>query len=171
MGLLKGIELSHVCLYGFLIKLKLDNDILFVGDIGLRGICPLVCKVGHVSHLGDIVINDEVLEAERDVTRCNPDTTWSTSLRLYELLFLLLIDRGLLFFLLISLVCGMNIEGETTGAAPLLLRRGKRRPSITEWSSKLIQEALFGLVNLLGSELTDVIHDRVPAARSLDLDE
>jgi hypothetical protein len=26
-------------------------------------------------------------------------------------------------------------------------------------------------VNLLGSELTDVIHDRVPAARSLDLDE
>lgn len=171
MGLLKGIELSHVCLDGFLIKLKLYDHILLVGDIGLRGIGPLVCEVGHVSHLGDIVINDEVLEAERDVTRCNPDTTRSTSLGLNELLLLLLIYRGLLFFLLITLVGGMNIEGETSGAASLLLRRSKRRPSIAKWISKLIQEALFGLMDLLGGELTDVVHDRVPAAGSLDLDE
>jgi hypothetical protein len=171
MGLLKGIELSHVCLDGFLIKLKLDDHILLVGDIGLRGICPLVCEVGDVSHLGDIVINDKVLEAERDVARSNPDTARSTSLRLNELLLLFLIDRGLLFFLLISLIGGMNIEGEASGTAPLLLRRGKRRPSIAKWSSQLIKEALFGLVDLLGGELTDVVHDRVPTAGSLDLDE
>lgn len=110
MGLLKGIELSYVCLDGFLIKLKLDNHIFLIGNIGLRGICPLVCKSGHVSHLGDIVINDKVLEAERDVARGNPDTTRSASLRLNKLLLLLLIDRQLLFFLLISLTGGMNIE-------------------------------------------------------------
>jgi len=171
MGLLKGIELSHVCLDGFLIKLELDDYILLVGDIGLRGIGPLVSEVCHVSHLRDIVINDEVLEAEGDIARCNPDATRSTSLRLNELLLLLFIDRGLLFFLLISLVGGMNIEGETSSAASFLLRGGKRRPSIAEWSSKLIQEALFGLVDLLGGELTDVVHDRISAAGSLYLDE
>ena len=100
----------------------------------MRGIGPLVCEVGHVSHLGDIVINDEVLEAERDVACCNPNTTRSTSLRLNELFLFLLIDRGLLLFLLF-LISGMNIEGETSGAAPLLLRRGKRRPNIANWSS------------------------------------
>jgi hypothetical protein len=123
MGLLKGIKLSQVCLDGFLVKLKLDDDILLVGDIGLRGISPLVCEVGHVSHLGDIVINDEVLEAERDVACCNPDTSRSTSLRLNELFLLLFINRWLLFVLLF-LISGMNIEGEASGAAPFLLRRG-----------------------------------------------
>jgi len=134
MGLLKGIELSQVCLDCFLVQLKLDDDILLVGDIGLRGISPLVCEIGHVSHFGDIVINDEVLEAERDVACCNPDTTRSTSLRLNKLLLLLFIDRRLLFILLF-LISGMNIEGEASGAAPLLFRRGKRRPSIANWSS------------------------------------
>lgn len=123
VGLLKGIELSQVCLDGFLVQLKLDDDILLVGDVGLRGVSPLVCEVGHVSHLGYIVINDEVLEAKRDIACCNPDTTRSTSLRLNKLLLLLFINRGLLFFLLF-LISGMNIEGEASGAAPLLLRRG-----------------------------------------------
>ncbi len=171
MGLLEGIEFSHVCLNGFLIKLKLDDHILLVGDIGLRGIGPLVGEVGHVSHLGDIVINDEVLEAERDVASCHPDSTRSTSLWFNELLLLFLIYRRLLFILLISVICGMNVKGETASAAPLLLRRGIRRPSKAKWSSKLIQEALLGLMDLLGGELTDIVHDRVPAAGSLDLDE
>ena len=171
MGLLEGIELSHVCLNGFLVKLKLYDHIFLVGDIGLRGIGPLVSEVGHLGHLGDIVIYDEVLEAERDVASCHPDTTRSTSLRLNELFLLFLIYRRLLFILLISIIGGMNVEGEPACAAPLLLRRGIRRPSIAEWSSQLIQEALLGLVDLLGGELTDIVHDRVPPAGSLDLDE
>lgn len=71
---------SGLSLESFLVKLKLDNNVLLVADVRLSMISPLVDVVLHMRHLGCVMINDEVRESVRNVTGLDPNTTWSTGL-------------------------------------------------------------------------------------------
>jgi hypothetical protein len=51
----------------------------------------------HVSHLTDVVINDEVLETIRNIACLDPDTPRSSSLWLNQIFLLLVMMRLLLW--------------------------------------------------------------------------
>lgn len=114
MHLLMGLVFSHVSLEGFLIKLKLDDNIFFIENVGLGSVSPFIGKVLEVSELCGIVINNEILEAGWNITSRNPYTARSTSFGLNQLLLFFFI--GGLLFLLLSIISCMNVKTKLASA-------------------------------------------------------
>lgn len=159
-------------LQSFLIKFKLNYYIFFIEDVWLRGINPSVSEILNMVHFRDIVIHNEVLETVRNVTRCNPNSTRASNLRLDKFLLFLLLWDFISLFLWRSAICGVNIEWKVALSTSLLLWRSEWwRIGSTIRLSHVIKQALLALMDLISGELTYVVDNRVSPSWSLDLNK
>lgn len=64
----KGLDMTlHFTVVGFLIEVKLYDDVLVVAHVGLVGICPFVKIELLVAELINVVVDDDVLERVREI--------------------------------------------------------------------------------------------------------
>jgi hypothetical protein len=116
------------------------------------------------------VIDDETLEAVREIASSDPYSTRSSGFGLYVLLLLLSRRLFCLYGLTLSL-SSLQVEGKLASPTSLLLWRSVRRvrryrPS---WPFHKVKKALFSFMDFLSSELTHIVNDWVATDSCLDL--
>ena len=125
-----------------------------------------------VLKLGGIVVNNNGLESVRKIRLSKPNTTSTSSLwqERHSVLWGLLVALWNSFILL-SLLSAIDINFKLVSSSSL----GRRRPvglhHFTGISPPVVDEMLFGLLNLVVSEDGQVVDNRVFANTGLDLDE